>query len=216
VPNLSDQQIALLSKLLTWRNLRVLNNESSSVFIAVNGDDIQVVGPTPGPDINGWPISDLKVLEDESIVRLQTINARAFRVETMESAQNVLQSISPTPLANGSVADENHRVFGNIPPEVDEKQCFVLMPFAEDFKELWEDVIRPTIIGLGLRCIRADDLYGSRPIIQDVWENIARARVLIADLTGRNANVFYELGIAHQMGKDVILLAQIYARFLLI
>lgn len=56
-------------------------------------------------------------------------------------------------------------------------------------------------------CKRADDLYG-RDVMQDVYESILTSSVVIADITNRNANVFYELGIAHSLGKEVILLAQ--------
>lgn len=44
--------------------------------------------------------------------------------------------------------------------------------------------------------------------MEDIWKQTCRARFLIAELTGRNSNVFYELGIAHAVGKEVILLAQ--------
>lgn len=60
----------------------------------------------------------------------------------------------------------------------------------------------------GLRCERADDIYGISGIMQSVWESINRAQVIIADLTERNPNVFYELGIAHTLGKPVIMITQ--------
>lgn len=41
-----------------------------------------------------------------------------------------------------------------------------------------------------------------------VWQKLMEARVVIADLTNMNANVFYELGLAHTIGHDVILLTQ--------
>lgn len=44
--------------------------------------------------------------------------------------------------------------------------------------------------------------------MNDIWKSICEARFLIADLTGRNANVFYELGIAHTVGKEAILIRQ--------
>jgi hypothetical protein len=44
--------------------------------------------------------------------------------------------------------------------------------------------------------------------MDEVWENIRKSRVVLADLTGRNANVFYETGIAHALGKEVILMAR--------
>ena len=59
-----------------------------------------------------------------------------------------------------------------------------------------------------LKCLRADDIYDNRPIIEDIWRCTNEARILIAELTGRNANVFYETGIAHTIGKEVILISQ--------
>ena len=56
--------------------------------------------------------------------------------------------------------------------------------------------------------MRADDIYDNRPIIEDVWRCTNEARILIAELTGRNPNVFYETGIAHTVGKEVILITQ--------
>jgi hypothetical protein len=59
-----------------------------------------------------------------------------------------------------------------------------------------------------LRCERADDIHGTNLITWDIWERINRARFLIAELTGQNSNVFYELGLAHALSKDVILITQ--------
>ena len=86
--------------------------------------------------------------------------------------------------------------------------CFVLMPFAEPFNRLYLEHIKPTLEGLNLRVMRADDLFTPTPIIEDIWECINKARFIVADVTGRNPNVFYELGIAHTVGKDAIILTQ--------
>ena len=61
----------------------------------------------------------------------------------------------------------------------------------------------------GLSCtLRADDIYDNRPIIEDIWRYTNEARMLIAELTGRNPNVFYETSIAHTVGKEVTLITQ--------
>jgi len=86
--------------------------------------------------------------------------------------------------------------------------CFVLMPFAEPFNRLYQEHIKPTLEALNLRVIRADDLSAPAPIIEDIWEYINKACFIVADVTGRNPNVFYELGIAHTVGKDAIMLTQ--------
>lgn len=51
-------------------------------------------------------------------------------------------------------------------------------------------------------------MRGTNLITWDIWERINRARFLVADLTDFNANVFYELGLAHALSKDVVLIAQ--------
>lgn len=99
-------------------------------------------------------------------------------------------------------------IFGNIEEPIDEKLCFVMMPFSQQFNELYEDSIMPSVEKNGLNCIRADDIYDIRPIMSDIWTSICKAKVIISDLTNKNPNVFYETGLAHTLGKDVILLTQ--------
>ncbi len=88
---------------------------------------------------------------------------------------------------------------------------FVIMPFTESWSEyIWSKQIKrivESINGFSLVCRRADNLFGP-DVMQDIYESIAIARIVIADITNRNANVFYELGMAHTLGKDVIILAQ--------
>ena len=59
-----------------------------------------------------------------------------------------------------------------------------------------------------MSCVRADDIYSDGIVIEEIWERICAAQFLIADMTGRNPNVFYEIGLAHALGKHVIILAQ--------
>lgn len=92
---------------------------------------------------------------------------------------------------------------------VKENLVFVLSPFCDPFDTIFSDHIRPKIEQIGqLTCLRADDIYDNQPIIEDIWQHINEARLVIAELTGRNANVFYETGISHTVGKDVILITQ--------
>ena len=92
---------------------------------------------------------------------------------------------------------------------INEHLVFVLSPFEEPFDTIYEDHIRTAVESIdGLSCLRADDIYDNRPIIEDIWRCTNEARILIAELTGRNPNVFYETGIAHTVGKEVILITQ--------
>jgi len=81
----------------------------------------------------------------------------------------------------------------------------LMMPFDSSFDSV-QEALKKAANGLGLRCKRADDIYDNRSIIQDVVDLIGQARVVICDLTGKNANVFYEAGISHATGKEVILI----------
>lgn len=88
--------------------------------------------------------------------------------------------------------------------------CFVLMPFHPAFKRIWA-TIRESLQSpeLNLMCRRADDVRAPN-ILETILKGIAQAEFILADLSGANSNVFYELGIAH-CAKDsakVILLTQ--------
>lgn len=92
--------------------------------------------------------------------------------------------------------------------ERDAKLCFVLMPFALGFQSVYERGIRHAVEGQGLTCRRGDDILQAGDIIGQIWSSLIRAQLVIADLTGANGNVLYELGLAHMMGHQAILLAQ--------
>jgi hypothetical protein len=86
--------------------------------------------------------------------------------------------------------------------------CFVMQPFASPYSGYYETLFRPAIQQAGLRPVRADDeIFGSGKIMDQVWRGIRDAEVLVAELTTRNANVYYELGLAHALGKPVVLVA---------
>jgi len=91
----------------------------------------------------------------------------------------------------------------NIEPEM----ISAMMPFDAGMNSVYE-AIQLAAQNAGLRCRRADDIWENPAIIQDVVSLIDRSRVVICDCTGRNPNVFYEAGIAHTLGREVILITQ--------
>lgn len=86
--------------------------------------------------------------------------------------------------------------------------CFVIMPFAAGFQEVYEQGIRRAVEAHGLICQRGDDIYQPGDILGQIWTSLIQARLVIADLTGANGNVLYELGLAHIIGQQAILLSQ--------
>jgi len=89
----------------------------------------------------------------------------------------------------------------------DESLVSVMMPFDRRFDE-----VHTALLGAAatceMQCLRADDIWDNDAVIQDIVSLIARSRIVVCDCSGRNANVFYEAGIAHCLGKDVILISQ--------
>lgn len=86
--------------------------------------------------------------------------------------------------------------------------CFVMMPFANPLGTYYEKIYKPAIEKAGLTPIRADnEIFGTGKIIDQIWVGINSAKVLIAELTNRNPNVFYELGLAHALQKPVVLIS---------
>ena len=82
-----------------------------------------------------------------------------------------------------------------------------MMPFSPSFDPVYAK-LKEVGESVSLRCRRADDFWENPSIIQDVVTLIDRSKVVVADCTGRNANVFYEVGIAHALGRHVILITQ--------
>jgi hypothetical protein len=85
------------------------------------------------------------------------------------------------------------------------KSAFVIMPFDVKFRPVYDVMIRPTLRDAGFSEVRrADRPPNARNILTDIMEGVGGADLVVADLTGLNANVFYELGVAHCLGQPVI------------
>jgi hypothetical protein len=71
--------------------------------------------------------------------------------------------------------------------------CFVMMPFGSWFDRYYQDIYTPAIKEAGFEPVRADELFTTGSVVEQIWEQITKAKVLLADLSGKNPNVFYEL-----------------------
>lgn len=86
--------------------------------------------------------------------------------------------------------------------------CFAIMPFGGYFDGYWKDIFRPALEAAGVTPVRADEIYGTGAIIEDIYSAILQSELCIADVTGKNPNVSYELGMAHTAQKPTILITQ--------
>lgn len=95
----------------------------------------------------------------------------------------------------------------NIP--IEKNKCFVIMPFKKEFDYIY-GVIKDGLNNAGYTCNRVDEISGSVPIVAKILNEILSARYIIADLSGCNPNVFYELGVSHSFkdAHNIIILKQ--------
>lgn len=83
----------------------------------------------------------------------------------------------------------------------------MMMPLRAEFSPIYKTIVR-ACKETGLRCLRADDIWEESAIVQDIFNLVFRAQVVIVDFTGKNPNVMYETGIAHTLGKHVVPISQ--------
>jgi hypothetical protein len=87
-------------------------------------------------------------------------------------------------------------------------RAFVLISFEEEFESVYTELIATPLIEAGFEVQRADSRLDQQNILRDIILGISSADLIVADLTGLNPNVFYELGIAHALGIPTVLLTQ--------
>ena len=83
--------------------------------------------------------------------------------------------------------------------------AFVVMPFAAPFAAVYQRIVKPAVEHCGIECVRADE-ESQGHIHSQMLERIYQSAVVVADITGLNANVFYELGVAHSSGYKTVVI----------
>jgi hypothetical protein len=83
----------------------------------------------------------------------------------------------------------------------------VMMPFSPGFDRVYQAISGGVTANSG-KCLRASDIWEHSTVIQDIFSLIFRSTIVVCDFTGKNPNVFYEAGIAHTLGKQVIPITQ--------
>jgi hypothetical protein len=94
-----------------------------------------------------------------------------------------------------------------------QKTCFIIMPFSDmdgyesgHFGRVYEHLIRPACAAAGVEPVRGDEVKGTNYIAIDILQRILKSDIVICDLSGKNANVMYELGIRQAFDLPVVLL----------
>ncbi|CED57295.1 membrane protein [Aliivibrio wodanis] len=91
--------------------------------------------------------------------------------------------------------------------QIESNTAFVLTPFNSMFDSDYK-AVKGFFTEYGYKCERGDDLKVTHNVLGHIIKKMASAEIVVANISGRNPNVFYELGIAHALGKDVIIIAK--------
>jgi len=145
---------------------------------------------------------------DEFIdVFLQTLKDAELLEDVGGGKNRVLDATLPAEIGSGVGEEQIKKLSKGVTVQATDS-CFVMMPFAEPLGGYYTTVYQPAIEKAKLKAVRADaEIFGTGKIIDQIWAGIHSARVLVAELTGRNPNVLYELGLAHALRKPVVLVS---------
>lgn len=98
-------------------------------------------------------------------------------------------------------------VFSNFAVQKEDPKVFVVMQYTPQYDELYTEVIKPVCDDLKLRPQRADETHAPGLVIADIIRHILESKVIVAEITPANPNVYYEVGYAHALNKPTILIA---------
>lgn len=139
------------------------------------------------------------------------IDLRGQRVRLTVDGVTVIEQNLPHPLLGDQVGvfawGPSPVAFSGFATASSSPRAFVIMQFTEPFNSFFRHVIQPVAKRLGLEAYRASDVYKPGIILEDILRDILESEVIIAEITTGNPNVFYELGYAHALRKQTILLA---------
>lgn len=146
-------------------------------------------------------------VEDFIEVFLETLKDAELLEDVGSGKTRVRDVTHGADTAAANVDDQIRKLSKGVTVQVTDT-CFVMMPFAEPLGGYYSTVYQPAIEKAKLKAVRADaEIFGTGKIIDQIWAGIHNARVLLAELTGRNPNVLHELGLAHALRKPVVLVS---------
>jgi len=139
---------------------------------------------------------------------IQERNAKVVLTDKLAKLQQII-GFSLTELLNDSLHEKSIKVrnMWGLSEKI-KTDVFVIMPFNEKYKPVYDDHIKRVCENMSLFCKRSDDIFTPQIIIKDIWTLIYNCKLVICDCTDKNPNVFYELGMAHTIGKKVITITQ--------
>lgn len=157
--------------------------------------DAQLIKPDRHVDFNGWGFPDPDVRFSVTPLSQQILHV--LRLSLSELARtDPSQRLIVTPVLE--------KTFG----KRFESEILVFMPFLKELVPVYEDHLKSVAQKLGRTIARADEFLTNDQIVNEIWTALVDTKLVVADCTHRNPNVFYELGLAHAIGKPTVLITQ--------
>jgi hypothetical protein len=186
------------------RQAALLAPDISDVYKHYRGENLPDAQYFDNALVDNFHMPPEKIAEFKEVL-LETLNA-AKLISQHEGKWRVVDVSSGVgPFAESAKVQQPAR--GAVAAQPGET-CFVMMPFAAPVGGYYGLVYEPAIKKAGLIPVRADaEIFGTGKIVDQIYRGLNASKVLVAELTGRNPNVFYELGLAHGLNKPVVLVS---------
>jgi CBS domain-containing protein len=211
----SDKDIKRLATIgqneKAFEALRKLSSEPKGSAVLVVDDSGHLVGIVTNRDLrflsaseldqkNGILVKDIMTKSNLICGPPDTTEAQAIDImKNQKTKRLILIDIHGRPVDLVSAEHLKHR----------DMTCFVLFPFKEPYFTILNDHIKPVLANnFNIKSIKADDIFRPEAVIETIQRLISVADVIIADITERNPNVYYEVGYAHGLKKKVIFFTQ--------
>lgn len=142
-------------------------------------------------------------------LKVQVIGSR---VKVTVDGVDVVEAVIPFSLSPGQAgiwcSDVNPIYISGYHVSTVKPTAFIVMQFSKPYNELYAEVIKPVCESFGVTAVRGDEEFGPGIIVADIARQIAESKVIVAEITPTNPNVYYEVGYAHALNKPTILIAE--------
>lgn len=166
-------------------------------------------------DGNSWTLhnasGDGKNLRSGKVYRLE-VTLAGSKVNLSVDGVNIFTTVLPHTLQQSQVGiwcqSYHDIIIHSYDVSAELPKAFIVMQFKSPYNELYNEVIKCVCKEMGFKAIRVDECFNSSMVISDIVNLIAESKVIIAEITPQNPNVYYEVGYAHALNKPTILLAE--------
>lgn len=149
------------------------------------------------------------IAKREYELKVQVIGSR---VKVTVDGVDVVETVIPSTLSPGQAgiwcSDVNPIYISEYRVSTVKPTAFIVMQFSKPYNELYAEVIKPVCEKFGVTAVRGDEEFGPGIIVADIARQIAESKVIVAEITPTNPNVYYEVGYAHALNKPTILIAE--------